>query len=281
MPEIDSSFDLLDTPKHHNIIPLNDRNILSLLKSPPEDIPKEVKDQETVAAKDKNKTHELNAKKSYGLLETQKENNFYDSIPLSLTHHNNNHKITKEKKRYISDISVYTDLNTDSLINNNTNMSSNNTFLKNLPLKILKNGVKKDSSELILSSLGNQTIAHKVKNKKVSDLLVLGHQNGFYISKECRRKTEKFNKHLKENKADYYKPRCAINSRPQILNRNMKRKTILKRSYDINSDVLFQDDEDYDKELKNMMKSLDFRIKQNGKNFDITLKNTLYNIFKK
>lgn len=63
MPEIDSSFDLLDTPKHHNIIPLNDRNILSLLKSPPEDIPKEVKDQETVAAKDKNKTHELNAKK--------------------------------------------------------------------------------------------------------------------------------------------------------------------------------------------------------------------------
>lgn len=261
MSDAEASFDLIDTPKEKKKIPLNDRNILSLLKSP---LNSDVKT--------KNPTRMI--KKSYGLLENKKENVSLEDSKNVIPPFINNQRVTRARKRYISDISVYTDLNTESLINNTGNASLNNTFLKKLSNKILNTNQQTDDPKIILNLIETKPANKDTKRKKASDLLVLGQQWDISVAKKCNTKTERFNKHLQVTKKGAfkfdkvyddreYKPSFRVTPRyPQGM------KQFHERVLSFNGVCL-------------MKESLMRRIGQYGNQFDITLNETLDNMYKR
>lgn len=263
----DQSFDFLDTTENGNEVPLNERGIFSLLDAA-------FGDNHT-DRKSTTNTIKRGLKKSYGTLETNRENenviDITEKNSVLTTPFDNSHRIAKQKKRYISDISVYADLDTDCVTNDNESIRTNNAFLKILLAKL-----NKSDSQKHLQKLDDCHSENEVKKScKLSELLVLGKQSEKLKLREQQRKTEKFRKHI-----DLNNPTRTINNKSHTLSRNKKRKPALKCSFGAPSDVYFASHPEDDDELLKTMKELDSSIQKNGNSFDLTLQRSLYNVFK-
>lgn len=257
----DESFDFLDTSENGNGVPLNERGIFSLLDSALEDNHAERK---TTANKTK-----TNIKKSYGILETNGEDEnaakIFGENSLVTTPFNNSHRIAQQKKRYISDIGVYADLDTGCVMNDNESIRDANVFFKILTAQL--NKIDSQKLERCPTESGVK------KTCKLNELLVLGKQREKLKLKEQQRKVNRFRKHIDSNKSTR-----TISNKSLTLNK--KRKTALKCSYDFQCDVYFSSHPEENDELLKTMKELETSIKKNGHSFNLTLQRSLYNVFK-
>lgn len=263
----DQSFDFLDTTENGNEKPLNERGIFSMLDAVFAD---NHTDRKITA-----NTTKRSIKKSYGILKTNRENDHATSVTdknsVLTTPFDNSHRIAKQKKRYISDISVYADLDTDCVTNDNESIRDNNAFLKIFSSKINKS----DSQKPLQKFDRCQSESGEKKKCKLSELLVLGKHREMLTLREQQRKTEKFRKHIDLNNSAR-----TPNNKAHTLSRSKKRKTALKCSFSIQSGVYFSSHPEENEELLKTMKALDSSIKKNGNSFDLTLQRSLYNVFK-
>lgn len=267
----DHSFDFLDTTENGNDVPLNERNILSLLESPLEDNNKDFKITSILTNR--------NSKKSYGILETDKKDdslnddaiNITDNNSVLTTPFNNRHSIAQQKKRYISDISVYADLITDYGIYDNESITTNENFIKTLSAELKNSDFKKHAHH----GSTTQASGDVKKGTKISELLVLGKYKEQLKLKEQQRKTKIFSKYTGSKKS-----KRKIKNISNLSRKKEKRKKIFESLSKYLSEVNFKTSFHYRHELIHVLTVLDYRIEQRGDKFDSHLRNSLYNVFR-